>query len=503
MIIDTGNILLIGAVLLFFSVIAGKAGFRFGVPVLLLFLGVGMLFGSDGLGIQFNNPASAQFIGMIALSIILFSGGMDTKYTEIKPVAGQGVILATLGVVLTTTITGYFIYWITGIISDFSTLTLTESLLMAAVMSSTDSASVFSILRSKRQGLKEQLRPMLELESGSNDPMAYMLTLLLIQIIQAPAGEVSLWYSAGMFLLQMSVGAIAGYLLGRLAVWMMNRLNVDNQSLYPILLLACVFFIFSVTELIKGNGYLAVYIAGLVVGNHKIQHKKSTATFFDGFTWLFQIVMFLTLGLLVNPRDLLPVAGLGLLVGFFMILFARPVSVFLCLAPFRKMSTKAKLYVSWVGLRGAVPIIFATYPLIAQVQYASLIFNVVFFITIVSLLTQGTTVSYMAKLLGLSEQEKKQNNDFGMELPEEIKSAMSEIEVIPSLLANGNHLMDLTLPDNTLVVMVKRDKHFFIPRGRTKLNEGDKLLVITDNDEELRNTYKKLGINNYMMQKNQ
>lgn len=503
MIIDTGNILLIGAVLLFFSVIAGKAGFRFGVPVLLLFLGVGMLFGSDGLGIQFNNPASAQFIGMIALSIILFSGGMDTKYSEIKPVAGQGVILATLGVVLTTAITGYFIYWITGIISDFSTLTLTESLLMAAVMSSTDSASVFSILRSKRQGLKEQLRPMLELESGSNDPMAYMLTLLLIQIIKAPAGEVSLWYSAGMFLLQMSVGAIAGYLLGRLAVWMMNRLNVDNQSLYPILLLACVFFIFSVTELIKGNGYLAVYIAGLVVGNHKIQHKKSTATFFDGFTWLFQIVMFLTLGLLVNPRDLLPVAGLGLLVGIFMILFARPVSVFLCLAPFRRMSTKAKLYVSWVGLRGAVPIIFATYPLIAQVQYATLIFNVVFFITIVSLLTQGTTVSYMAKLLGLSEQEKKQNNDFGMELPEEIKSAMSEIEVIPSLLANGNHLMDLTLPDNTLVVMVKRDKHFFIPRGRTKLNEGDKLLVITDNDEELRNTYKKLGINNYMMQKNQ
>lgn len=503
MIIDTGNILLIGAVLLFFSVIAGKAGFRFGVPVLLLFLGVGMLFGSDGLGIQFNNPASAQFIGMIALSIILFSGGMDTKYSEIKPVAGQGVILATLGVVLTTAITGYFIYWITGIISDFSTLTLTESLLMAAVMSSTDSASVFSILRSKRQGLKEQLRPMLELESGSNDPMAYMLTLLLIQIIKAPAGEVSLWYSAGMFLLQMSVGAIAGYLLGRLAVWMMNRLNVDNQSLYPILLLACVFFIFSVTELIKGNGYLAVYIAGLVVGNHKIQHKKSTATFFDGFTWLFQIVMFLTLGLLVNPRDLLPVAGLGLLVGIFMILFARPVSVILCLAPFRRMSTKAKLYVSWVGLRGAVPIIFATYPLIAQVQYATLIFNVVFFITIVSLLTQGTTVSYMAKLLGLSEQEKKQNNDFGMELPEEIKSAMSEIEVIPSLLANGNHLMDLTLPDNTLVVMVKRDKHFFIPRGRTKLNEGDKLLVITDNDEELRNTYKKLGINNYMMQKNQ
>ena len=344
MIIDTGNILLIGAVLLFFSVIAGKAGFRFGVPVLLLFLGVGMLFGSDGLGIQFNNPQSAQFIGMIALSIILFSGGMDTKYSEIKPVLGQGIILATLGVALTTLITGAFIFGITGILSDYSTLTFIESLLMAAVMSSTDSASVFSILRSKKQGLKEQLRPMLELESGSNDPMAYMLTLLLIQIIRTPAGDINLWYSAGLFVIQMGVGA--------LAVWMMNRLNVDNQSLYPILLLACVFFIFSITETIKGNGYLAVYIAGLVVGNHKIQHKKSTMTFFNGFTWLFQIVMFLTLGLLVNPSDLLPIAGLGLLIGIFMILLARPLSVFLCLAPFHTMSSKAKLYVSWVGLRG-------------------------------------------------------------------------------------------------------------------------------------------------------
>ncbi len=502
MVIDTGNILLIGSILLFFSIIAGKAGFRFGVPVLLLFLGVGMLFGSDGLGIQFNNPHSAQFIGMIALSIILFSGGMDTKYSEIKPVLGQGITLATLGVVLTTLITGSFIYWLTGMISNFSALTFTESLLMAAVMSSTDSASVFSILRSKKQGLKEQLRPMLELESGSNDPMAYMLTLLLIQIIQTPSGEISLWHSFLLFVIQMGVGAICGFLLGKLALWMMNRLNVDNQSLYPILLLACVFFIFSVTELIKGNGYLAVYLAGLVVGNHKMQHKKSILTFFDGFTWLFQITMFLTLGLLVNPSDLLPIAGLGLLIGIFMILLSRPISVFLCLAPFRQMSRKAKLYVSWVGLRGAVPIIFATYPLIAEVQSASLIFNVVFFITIVSLLTQGTTVSTMARMLGLAEKEPKQGNNFGMELPEEIKSAMSEIEVSPSLLAQGHHLMDLTLPDNTLVVMVKRGNSFFIPRGRTRLDIGDKLLVITDNDEELMKTYENLGIDDYLIQKN-
>ncbi len=501
MILDTGNILLIGAILLFFSIIAGKAGFRFGVPVLLLFLGVGMLFGSDGLGIQFNNPASAQFIGMIALSIILFSGGMDTKYTEIKPILGQGVILATLGVAATTAITGLFIFWISGF-SEFTSLTLIEALLMAAVMSSTDSASVFSILRSKKQGLKEQLRPMLELESGSNDPMAYMLTILLIQIIQTPAGEINIWYSIMMFFVQMSVGAVAGFLLGKLAVWVMNRLNMDNQSLYPILLLAFVFFIFSVTELVKGNGYLAVYMAGLVVGNHKMQHQKSVMTFFDGFTWLFQIVMFLTLGLLVNPSDLIPVAGLGLLVGVFMIIFARPISVFLCLLPFRKMSGKAKLYVSWVGLRGAVPIIFATYPLIAQIPQASLIFNVVFFITILSLLTQGTTVSYMAKLLGLTEKEKESKNNFGLELSEDIKSAMSEIMVESSLLEQGNRLMDLTLPDNTLVVMVKREDSFFIPKGKTKLKPGDKLLVITDNDEELLKVYQQLGIKNYTFQKN-
>lgn len=502
MVLDTGNILLIGGILLFFSVVAGKAGFRFGVPVLLLFLGVGMLFGSDGLGIQFNNPAGAQFIGMIALSIILFSGGMDTKYTEIRPVLGQGVILATLGVVATTAITGYFIYLISGLMSHFTTLTLMESMLMAAVMSSTDSASVFSILRSRKQGLKEQLRPMLELESGSNDPMAYMLTILLIQIIQMPPGEVNVWYPVLMFVVQMCVGAVAGFLLGKLAIWMMNRLNVDNQSLYPILLLAFVFFIFSITELVKGNGYLAVYMAGLVVGNHKMQHQKSVMTFFDGFTWLFQIVMFLTLGLLVNPSDLIPVAGLGLLVGIFMIVLARPISVFLCLLPFRKMSVKAKTYVSWVGLRGAVPIIFATYPLIANIPQASLIFNVVFFITILSLLTQGTTVSYMAKLLGLTEQEKSEKNHFGLELSEEIKSAMSEIVVEPGLLEKGNRLMDLTLPDNTLVVMVKRDDSFFIPKGKTKLNVGDKLLVITDNDEELLKTYQQLGIKDYTMQKN-
>ena len=493
------EVLLICSVILFVSILAGKAGFRVGLPALLLFLGIGMLFGSDGLGLQFSNPQIAQFIGMIALSIILFSGGMDTKLSEIKPIASQGVVLATLGVLVTTAITGYFIFWLTGLVAGYETLTLAESLLMAAVMSSTDSASVFSILRSKGVYLKQRLRPTLELESGSNDPMAYMLTIILIAYIQSNGmnfldGAISL-------AVQLILGLIAGYILGKVSVWIINKVNVENQSLYPILLLAVIFFIFSITSLLKGNGYLAVYIAGLVVGNTKIIHKKSIVTFFDGFTWLWQIVMFITLGLLVNPHELLPVAGMGLTVGIFMIIFARPITVFLCLLPFRNFTTKAKLYISWVGLRGAVPIIFATYPLIAGIENANLIFNVVFFITILSLLVQGTTVTHVARWLHLTDAPERKD-EFGIELPEEIKSAMSEIDITKEVLSHGNKLMQLKLPDHTLAVMVKRDGKYFIPKGNTELHENDKLLMISDNDEALLQSYESLGIKGFTMKKN-
>lgn len=493
------EVLLICSVILFVSILAGKAGFRVGLPALLLFLGIGMLFGSDGLGLQFSNPQIAQFIGMIALSIILFSGGMDTKLSEIKPIASQGVVLATLGVLVTTAITGYFIFWLTGLVAGYETLTLAESLLMAAVMSSTDSASVFSILRSKGVYLKQRLRPTLELESGSNDPMAYMLTIILIAYIQSNGmdfldGAISL-------AVQLILGLIAGYILGKVSVWIINKVNVENQSLYPILLLAVIFFIFSITSLLKGNGYLAVYIAGLVVGNTKIIHKKSIVTFFDGFTWLWQIVMFITLGLLVNPHELLPVAGIGLTVGIFMIIFARPITVFLCLLPFRNFTTKAKLYISWVGLRGAVPIIFATYPLIAGIENANLIFNVVFFITILSLLVQGTTVTHVARWLHLTDAPDRKD-EFGIELPEEIKSAMSEIDITKEVLSHGNKLMQLKLPDHTLAVMVKRDGKYFIPKGNTELHENDKLLMISDNDEALLQSYESLGIKGFTMKKN-
>lgn len=494
------EVLLVASVILFFSIFAGKAGYRFGLPALLLFLGVGMLFGSDGLGIQFGDPHIAQFIGMLALSIILFSGGMDTKVAEIKPIAPQGVILATVGVLATTFVTGGFIYWLSGFTSHYVTLTFPESLLLAAVMSSTDSASVFSILRSKGVYLKQRLRPTLELESGSNDPMAYMLTLILIAYIQH--GGMNIGEAILSLVIQLLVGGIAGYIFGRLSVYIINKININNESLYPILLLATAFFTFAATTLCKGNGYLAVYIAGLIVGNAKIVHKKSMGTFFDGFAWLWQIVMFLTLGLLVNPHELLPVASIGLAVGFFMILIARPVSVFLCLLPFKNFDLKGKLYISWVGLRGAVPIIFATYPLIAGIDHAGLIFNIVFFITILSLLIQGTTVTYAAKLLDQIDVPEKKDA-FGIELPDNIKSAMSEIDITPEVLSHGNKLMQLTLPDHTLAVMVKRKGHYFIPKGNTELKENDKLLMISDNDQALLQAYQALGIKNYTIKKNE
>ncbi len=500
MLITTENILLIGSILFFISILIGKTGSRLGLPVLLLFLIIGMVAGKDGVGIEFESPATAQFIGVISLSIILFSGGMDTKIEEIRPVVKQGILLATFGVLLTTLFTGGFIYLIANWTFPGHIVTLTGCMLLAAVMSSTDSASVFNILRSKNLNLKHNLRPLLELESGSNDPMAYMLTIILIQIIQI--GEIHTGQILLSFAIQFLVGIFAGYLLGMCAVWILNHIKIDNPSLYQIILLTFVFFTFSFTTTMQGNGYLAVYIAGLVVGNRRIVYKKYIANFFDGLAWLFQIIMFLALGLLVNPRELVDVAWIGLLVGVFMIIIARPVSVLLCLLPFRWMTFNSRLFVSWIGLRGAVPIIFATYPLLAGIPEAKQIFNIVFFITLLSLLIQGTTVPSSAKLLKLSFREKKIPKAFEMELPEEVKSIMSEITITRDMLSAGDYLINLPLPENTLVVLVKRFGRFFVPNGCSQLFENDQLLIISDNEKDLKEIYETLGVEDYTITKN-
>lgn len=488
------NVVLVGALLLFVAVMAGKVAYRFGAPALLLFLGVGMLFGLNF--ISYRSVEMTQFVGMIALCIILFTGGMDTSFQEIKPIIGPGVVLATVGVVMTAMVLGGFV-WLVAPWLDLE-ISFALALLLAATMSSTDSASVFSILRSKKQGLKQHLRPLLELESGSNDPMAYMLTILLIGVVTNSQGGSGLGMSVVYFVVQLVVGALSGYLIGRLAVWTINKINLANHSLYSVLLLAFIFFAFAFTDLVKGNGYLAVYLAGLVVGNHKLAQKRSLTVFFDGFTWLMQIVMFLTLGLFVNSDELLrpEVLILGGAVGAFMILVARPVTVFACLLPFRHFTTKARLYVSWVGLRGAVPILFAIYPMMAGVEHAELLFNVVFLSTIISLLVQGTTVSGMANLLGLAYEERE--SAFDVNMHEDMKSVLTEVEVNESMLESGHTLKDIVLPENTLVMMICRDGEYFVPQGKTELRQGDKLLVISDRGEELESTYREMGIDEVM-----
>ena len=492
----TENLLLVWAMLLFVAVIAGKLAYKFGAPSLLLFLGVGMLFGLHL--IDFQSFEFTQFVGMVALCIILFSGGMDTKYTEIKPILPQGITLATLGVALTALLVGGFVYLFSSWIG--LALSFPVALLLASTMSSTDSASVFSILRSKKQGLQQNLRPLLELESGSNDPMAYMLTVLLVSLVSVTDGGISLGSAILQFVVQMAVGCSLGYGVGRLAVLAINRINIkSNTSLYSVLLLAFMFFSFSFTELLWGNGYLAVYISGLVVGNNKLSHRAHLITFFDGFTWLAQIVLILIIGLLVNFPDLIQpeVLILGGAVGLFMILIGRPVSVFLSLLPFRKLTTKARFYISWVGLRGAVPIIFAIYPIVEGVPEGELIFNVVFLGTLISLLVQGTTVSAMANWLGLAYVEKEPL--FKVGVPDSIKSNFSELEVTSEMVAKGDTLRDVALPDNTLVVMVYRDGGYFVPRGGSQIAIGDRLLIVSDrSEEELQKVYTTLGIKDVM-----
>ena len=442
-----------------------------------------MGFGSDGLGLQFNSASEAQFIGMIALSIILFTGGMDTKIRDIRPVMAQGILLSTVGVLITTLLTGGFIYFLSIYTSTQIAMPLLTCLLLAATMSSTDSASVFNLLRSQKMNLKENLRPMLELESGSNDPMAYMLTIALIQVITS-GSDLHIGVIGQNLLIQFFFGGVIGFALGQFAIWLINKIGLSNSSLYPILLLSLVFITFTVTDLLKGNGYLAVYITGVVVGNARLAYRKEINTFMNGLTWLFQIVMFLSLGLLVNPHEMLEVAPVALLIGLFMIVVARPISVFACLLPFRKMTNHARWFVAWVGLRGAVPIIFATYPVVAEIPGSNQIFNIVFFITLLSLIFQGMTIASGARVLHLDLPEEKEGNEFGVELPDEIDSQLMDQTLTAEMLENGNRLVDMDIPRGTLVMLVKRGNEFIIPNGQVELQVGDKLLYISENRKE-------------------
>lgn len=489
-------VLLVISALFFASILVNKAGSRLGVPALLLFLLVGMLFGSDGLGIQFDNIQVAQGIGTVALCIILFSGGMDTRLEDVKAVVGVGLSLATIGVLITALVTGLVIWFVMGKTEPGIALGLLTSLLLASTMSSTDSASVFSVLRSSGMKLKHNLRPVLELESGSNDPMAYVLTVTFISLV-LQGGQPHYGMAIFTVLTQLLIGALLGYLFGKFFVRMINRINIDNVALYPILVLSACIFIFAATYYLKGNSYLAVYIGGLVLGNSKFVHKRSTRNFFEGISWLSQLMMFLTLGLLVNPSEMKGAIVPGLIVSLVMIFFARPISVFLSMMPFRRYTLRDKLFISWTGLRGAVPIIFAILCRAEGVPHSEWIFNIVFFCTLVSLVVQGTTLPIMAHWLRLAEKPKERGGtkDFDIDFPEEIMSATCELEMTQEVLSrHGHRLMDLGMPEKTLVIMVKRNSQYFVPTGKTTLHVGDRLMVLTDNEEELHKTKEELGI---------
>lgn len=480
------NIILISSILLIASIIANKTSYKLGIPTLIFFLLVGMLAGSEGIGkIYFDDPHTAQLLGVVALNFILFSGGMDTKWESVKPIIWRGISLSTLGVLLTATIVGIFAY----LVADF---TLLEGLLLGSIVSATDAAAVFSILRSRNVGLKGSLRPTLELESGSNDPLSYILTISLTYLVAN--GNASIIKLVLHFLQEMSIGALAGYALGKSMTFIINKIKLDTEGLYPVLVMAMIFFTFSFTDVIGGNGFLAVYLSAMVLGNSNFLHKKSLIRFYDGQAWLMQIVMFLTLGLLVFPSRILPVIGLGLLISAVLIFLARPVAVFISLS-FFKIKTRDKLFISWVGLRGAVPIVFATYPLIAGVEKADMIFNLVFFISVTSVLIQGTTLPIVAKWLKVVVPKNvKRKTTLDYELSDTIKSELIEIVLPGNSKAIGNRIVKLSFPKTAMIILLSRNGKYFQPDGSTVFEEGDKLLVLANNKEVVEQVKETLGV---------
>ena len=497
-------VLLILSLLFFVSIFADKIGYKYGVPALLLFLVVGMFFGSDGMtslmgmkGVEIHIE-TAQALSTLAMCIILFNGGLETKLNDIKAVLAPGITLATLGVLLTCVITGTIIYFVFGWIHAVTSVSIWLSLLMAATMSSTDSASVFSVLRTNGIGLKHNLRPLLELESGANDPMAYVLTTTLIGIvlnlhtIRGLVEDVTALSIIQTIAIQLVMGTVLGWAFGQGLVYLMRRVKLGNESLYPIMILTACIFIFSVTYYLEGNTYLAVYVGGLIIGNNKFTRKRQTKSFFNGLTWLSQLVMFLMLGLMVKPAELLDyhVWLPGIIISIVMIGISRPVAVWVCMLPFRQYRQRDRLLLEWVGLKGAVPIIFAIMCKASGVPYADLLFNVVFLCTLISLLTQGTTLTVVAKRLNLATapEEERTLEHFDMDLPDEIQSSAREVEVTEKMLETGNMLREIQIPPKTLIIMVRRGEDFFVPTGASELAIGDQLLVISDKDAEA--TYK-------------
>lgn len=468
------HILLGASFLLLLSVIASKISRSLGVPALLLFLIIGMLAGSDGPGgIYFDDARLAQSLGVVALALILFSGGLDTEWNAVRPVMSYGLALSTLGVLITALLMGAFVTLALG-------FSWQEGLLLGAVVSSTDAAAVFAVLRSRSVRLRSPLEPLLELESGSNDPMAVFLTMGLVRLMTSP----SLQFAdlALMFVQQMALGALLGYVGGRATTFVVNHLRLNYEGLYPVLMLACALFTYGLTASLGGNGFLAVYLAGIVIGNRDFVHKKSLLRFHDGLAWLMQIAMFLSLGLLVFPSRLPGVASGGLLASLFLMFIARPLSVLLTLF-WARLGWRELIMIGWVGLRGAVPIILATFPLLARIPHADMIFNLVFFIVLSSVILQGTSLPRVSRWLGVATPEVARHR-YPLEFVPEVSVNSQLIEVaIPSgAPVVGRSILQLGLPPGALILLIGRDGENLVPNGGTVLEAGDRLLVLAEKE---------------------
>lgn len=466
--------ILLASILLIVGVVTTKFSSRLGVPALVLFIAVGMVFGSDGLGIiHFENEKFAQLIGVAALIIILFEGGLQTKWKTVKSVIVPSLSLATLGVILTTSIVAVA----AKLIFDVSWF---AAFLFGSIVGSTDAAAVFAVLRG--QNIKTRLEATLEAESGTNDPMAVFLTITFIQILTtADNNPISLILS---FFWQMGIGLLLGLAFGKLATFAINRINLDSSGLYPVFALAFALLTYSATALVSASGLLAVYVAALLIGNTELTYRHSIFRFYEGFAWMMQILMFVILGLLVFPSQLFTfdVVIKGVLLSIILIIIARPVAVYLSTIKMG-FTNNEKLFLSWAGLRGAVPIVLATFPMIAGVEDSQLFFNVVFFVVLTSALIQGSTIAMFAKKLGLTGPKKPQPAH-SLELVSigKANAEIIEYEVVGSSSIVNKRIVDTNFPSRVLINAIIRSEKLITPKGNTVIEEGDILYILTPRD---------------------